>query len=465
MKKEVSRKELFETMPIGKALMTMAVPTIISQLVNLIYSLVDTIFIGQTGDAYKTAAVTLVFTIFMITISFGNLFGVGGGSLIARLSGSGQEKEAKAVSSFSYWGAFTIALIYSFLIWVFMDPILNFLGASSSTLEFGRQYVWYVVILGDIPTIVSGAGAQLLRNTGFSKEAGFGLTMGGILNIALDPLFMFVLLPKGMEVAGAAIATLISNVISFIYVTWKMHTLSKESPLSIHPKDAFSIRKRDVASLFNVGIPSALLTGLFDVANMVLNSLMAGHGDLQLAAIGIVMKAERLPNAINVGIGQAMLPIVAYNYASGNHDRLNAVINKARLWGYSVSAVTIIMYELCAGPICSIFLNTSAGAAEAAQTIVFAELFLRIRCLAAPFQFTNYNTSFCMQAVGYGSGTLIHSCVRELVFYIPFMFLLNALFGQTGLVSAVVSGEAAGGVFALWLFRRWKKKNLSFKLD
>ena len=465
MKEETSKKELFETMPVGKALMTMAIPTIISQLVNLIYNMVDTIFIGQSGDAYKTAAVTLVFTIFMMTISFGNLFGVGGGSLMARLSGSHQEKQAKSVCAFSYWGAVSIAVLYSLLIWLFMDPILKFLGASSNTMEFCRQYVFYVVILGDVPMIASGAGAHLLRNTGYSKEAGFGLTIGGLLNIVLDPLFMFVLLPKGNEVAGAAIATLLSNVVSFVYITWQLARLSSSSVLSINPSEIRLIRKEDIKSVFSVGVPSALLTGLFDAANMVLNSLMAGHGDLQLAAVGIVMKAERLPNAINVGIGQAMLPIVAYNYASGNHGRLNAVINKARVWGYSISAVTIVLYEVFAHPVCSIFLSTSNGAAEATQTIAYAEAFLRIRCLASPFQFTNFNTSFCMQAVGYGSGTLLHSFMREIVFYIPFMFLLNAAFGQTGLVSAVVLGEFCGGVFALLLFRRWKKKNLSFAMQ
>lgn len=463
---DASKKELFETMPVAKALWTMAVPTVISQLVNLIYNMVDAIYIGQSGDAYKTAAVTLVFTIFMFTISFGNLFGVGGGSLMARLSGSGENKQAKSVCAFSFWGAAAIAALYSLVIGLFMDPILIGLGASVNTMEFCRQYLLYVVVIGNIPTIVSGAGAHLLRNTGYSKQAGFGLTLGGILNIVLDPLFMFVILPPGKEVAGAAIATMLSNTISFLYIVITMKKLESGSPLSINPKDIRSIRKKDIHDLFAVGIPSALLTGLFDVANIVLNSLMAVHGDLQLAAVGIVMKAERLPNAINVGIGQAMLPIVAYNYASGDHNRLNAVRKTALKWGYTVSAFTILFYMLLAKPICSLFLNTNAGDSiqNSIDTIAFAEAFLRVRCWAAPFQFTNYNTSFCMQAVGYGSGTMIHAMVRELVFYIPFMYLFNRIFGINGLVIAVVIGEACGGAFALWLFARWKKKNISYQI-
>lgn len=378
----VNKTELFETMPVPKALLTMAIPTIISQLINLIYNMVDAIYIGQTGDAYKTAAVTLAFTVFLLTISFGNLFGVGGGSYIARLMGKGETDRAKSVSAFSFYGAAVVSLLYSLVIGLFMDPILLFLGASENTLVFGRQYLIWVVVAGNLPTIVSGAGSHLLRNAGYSRQAGFGL-------------------------------------------------------------------------------PSAALTGLFDAANVVLNALMAAHGDLQLAAIGIVMKAERLPNAINVGIGQGMLPIVAYNYTSGNHKRMMKTISTARLWGFAISAATIVLYELFAGPVCSLFLNTNVGdnTAAGAAAIAFAIVFLRVRCLAAPVQFLNFETSFCMQAVGYGSGTLIHACVRELVFYIPFMYLLNRIFAEYGLASAIVFGEACGAVFALLLFRRWRKKH------
>ena len=460
---DAGKKELFETMPVARALFKMAVPTVISQLINLIYNMVDTIYIGQSGDAYKTAAVTLAFSVFMLTISFGNLFGVGGGSLIARLSGRGETRQAKSVAAFSFYGAVGIAILYSLFVGIFMDPLLNFLGASENTLEFGRQYLTYVVVLGDIPVIASEAGAHLLRNAGYSRQAGLGLSIGGLLNIVLDPLFMFVILPPGREVEGAAIATLLSNIVSFFYITITIYRLSASSPLSLRLSDLKNIRRRDIRELFSVGVPSALLTGLFDAANVVLNYLMAAHGDLQLAAIGIVMKAERLPNAINVGIGQAMLPIVAYNYSSGDHPRMNAVIRTARLWGYSISAVAIALYELLAGPVCSLFLNTNVGtsAADSAAAIVFAVVFLRIRCIQSPLQFTNFNTSFCMQAVGYGSGTLLHSCVRELVFYIPFMVLFNHFFGLYGLVSAVLAGELCGGVFALLLFRRWKKKHLN----
>jgi Na+-driven multidrug efflux pump len=458
----VSKQEMFETMPVPKAIAAMAVPTIISQLVDLVYNMVDTFYIGMTGDAYKTASVTLSFTIFMMTISFANLFGIGGGSLMARLTGVGKTDAARKVSAFSFYGSIGIALVYSLFIGLLLNPILNLLGASPQTIEYARQYVWLVVIIGDVPVILSMTCAHLLRNAGYSKQASIGLSGGGILNILLDPLFMFVLLPHGMEVFGAALATLLSNIASCIYLVAVIRRESATSALSFRFQDAVSIGKSEMHGVFSVGIPSAILTGMFDVANIFLNFLMASHGDLELAAIGIVMKAERLPNAVNVGLCQGMLPLIAYNYSSGNWKRMNAVIGKVKLYGIIIAGASLVLFEIFSSGIVHLFLSTSVGnIAQSVLTISLAAVFLRLRCLASIPQFLNYSTSFCMQAVGDGRDTLIHAIVRQVVFYIPFMYLLNAFFGANGLAAALAIGETCSAVFAYALMERWKRKNLS----
>ena len=201
-KQEVSKQELFEKVPVPKALMTLAVPTIISQLIHLVYNMVDAFFIGRTGNSYMMAAASLSLTLMLMMISFSNLFGVGGGSLVARLIGAKKEEEARRVSAFSFYGAILAAVSYSLLIGLFMDPIMRMLGASDATIGFARQYALYVVVLGALPSILMNTIAHLLRNVGYAKQASFGLSGGGILNIILDPLFMFVILPDGMEVAG-----------------------------------------------------------------------------------------------------------------------------------------------------------------------------------------------------------------------------------------------------------------------
>ncbi len=453
----ISKDEMFANAPVLEALAVMAVPTIISQLINLIYNMVDAFFIGRTGNSYMMAATTITLTMVMLNVAFSNLFGVGGGSLVARLMGRREPGYARQVSAFSVYGAITLAVTYSVLVGVFLDPVLRLLGASDATIGFARQYALIVIVLGSLPSILSLTLAHLLRNAGYSGQASLGLSMGGVLNMALDPLFMFVLLPRGQEVVGAAIATTLSNVIACLYLLIAVKKATAEAPLSMRLRDAIGLEKHFVRDIFSVGVPSAMLTGMFDLANICLNVISAAHSDLVLAAMGIVMKVERLPNAINVGLSQGMMPIVAYNYASGNEERMNEVIRKTRYIGLAFAGASVVLFEIFAGPVSRAFLSTSGSDAEIAmQTVAFAATFLRLRCLASPVQFINYNTSFCMQGMGKGKATLLHATVRQLGFYIPIMFLMDRLWGTTGLASALVISEALSAVLALWLLRRSK---------
>ena len=451
--KHYTKAELFGRVPIPRALLAMAVPTIISQLINLIYNMVDAFFIGRTGNSYMMAATTITLTLTMMNVAFANLFGVGGGSHIARLMGQKREEEARRVSAYSCRGAICLGICYAAVTALFMDPILDFLGASDATLGFARQYTVYVIVLGTTPTIFSLTLAHLLRNAGYASQASLGLSMGGVLNMLLDPLFMFVLLPRGQEVTGAALATLLSNLFSCVYLLFAYLRSSKAAPLSLHLlRHARKLEREHVRAVFSVGVPSALLTGLFDLASISVNKLASAHNDLVLAGMGIVMKVERIPNAVNIGLCQGMMPIVAYNFASGDRERMHSAVRTARLWGLTVSAVSILLLELLARPVTNLFLSTTrSDAREALLTIGYATVFLRIRALASPVQFINYHTSFCMQAIGSGKATLLHAAVRELGIYIPLMILLDRLFGENGLAAALPVGEGLAAIFALFL--------------
>ena len=452
----MDKQELFGKAPVPKALYTMAVPTIISQLINLIYNMVDAFFIGRTGNSYMMAATTITLTLVMMNVALANLYGTGGGSHVARMMGMGEIERARQTSAFSVYAAIGLALSYSLLIGLFLHPILTFLGASSATIDYAKSYALIVIVLGSLPSILSMVLAHLLRNAGFSAQASLGLSGGGILNVFLDPLFMFVIMPRGQEVTGAAIATTLSNIASCLYLIYAYSKASKDAPLSIRFKEAAQVKKQDVRAVFGVGIPSAALTGLFDLASICVNIIAAAHSDLVLAGIGIVMKVERIPNAVNIGICQGMLPIVAFNYSAGNRARMEETIQTARKAGLAISFLSILFFEVFATPVSQVFLSTKAGDAETALlTLAYAALFLRIRCLASPVQFINYNSSFCMQAMGYGKGTLLHAVVRELVIYIPCMFLLDRLFGEVGLAAALPVAEAVSAVFAMFLLRRF----------
>lgn len=449
-----SKKELFENTPVTKAILTLSVPTIISQLISVIYNIADTFYVGRTGNPYMIAGVSVSLPLFFMTICIANLFGIGGGSLISRMMGAGRESEAKNVSAGSFYGALLFSLLYSFIVYICMDDLLRVLGVSEDTYTFAVQYTTFVVVSGTPFIILSAVVAHFLRNVGYSNLASYGLSGGGILNMILDPLFMFVLFPKGQEVLAAAAATLISNIAAFIYLTAVLVKISKTSPLSISPAFLTGLKKQHIRDTFAVGIPSAVLPGLFDVANIVMNARMSAHGDLQLAAMGIVMKIERIPNAIGIGISMGMLPLVAYNFSSGDHARMKKVIKTARRMGIAVALLCVLLLSLFAPALCGIFLDTSAQAEAATATLLFATAFLRFRCLASPFQFLNYHSSYCMQAMGDGKSTTLHAVIRIICLYIPLMFLLDRIMGQNGLALALPVGEALADIAALLLLNR-----------
>lgn len=192
---KLDKAELFERMPVGKALLTMAIPTIISQLITMIYNLADTFFIGMSNDPYKVAAAGVVGVLYFMLNGLANLFGVGGGSLLSRLLGEKREIDAKKVCAFSIYGSIAVAAVYSLICLLFTEPLAKLLGASENTLPYASSYLFWVLVVGGIPSTLGLTMSHLLRSAGYAKESSIGLAIGGISNIALDPLFMFVILP------------------------------------------------------------------------------------------------------------------------------------------------------------------------------------------------------------------------------------------------------------------------------
>ena len=417
---------VFEKMPVPAALAKMAIPTIVSQLITLFYNMADTWFIGQTNNPYMVAASSLVLTVFMMTTALANLFGVGGGTLAVRLLGSGQEDEARKVASLSLVMAAGAAIIFSSLCFVFMEPLLRLLGASDHTLGYAKQYLTFVVVLGALPTVLSATMSSMLRNVGFSREAAFGLGLGGLLNVVLDPLLMFVVMPEGYQVVGAALATMLSNCASLIYFVCIYRRVKDSSILAI-PRGITRITKKSMQSLLSVGIPAAMSVLLFDVTNMFLNRLSASYGDFQLAAMGIVLKVERLPLNIGIGICLGMVPLAAYNYAAKNLDRMHDFFSAARLAGLCVAAVSVALYYFGAPWLIRTFIQEPATAG-------YGILFLRARCFATPFMFLSFHMVHFMQAVGKGKISLYLAVIRQLCLNIPIMLLMNALFGMIGII-------------------------------
>lgn len=452
MKAAEENRMIFESMPVPKALMTLAVPTVISQLILLLYNLADTYFIGRTGNPYMVAAASLIFPVYNISIAFANLFGTGGGSLISRLLGLRRDEEARKVCAFSFYCAIAAAVLFSAAVFLFMNPILTALGASANTFEYARQYAFFTIVVGGIPTILTISMSMLMRSVGCAKEAGFGTSLGCLLNIGLDPLFMFVILPKGMEVAGAAFATMLSNVVSMCYFLIKFLKYRRATVLTLSVREGMPAGS-SLKSIFAVGVPSALTTFLYDATNIVIDRLSALHGDVAVAAIGIVLKAERVPLNTGVGICQAMMPLAGYNYSSGNYKRMRSVLNFSRLCGAVVSVLCIILYEIFAVPIMNIFISN-------AETVALGTDFLRVRCLASITMFLCFNFVFFFEALGMGKISLFLAVIRQIVFNIPMLFLLNSVFGMYGIIWTQLIADACTAAVSFWVYSRVNRKIL-----
>lgn len=446
---EQKNKEIFENVPIPKALAILAVPTIIGQLVVLVYSLADTFYIGRTNNPLMVAGASLILPVYNICISIAGLAGVGGGTLISRLLGAGKEGEAGKVSSFSFYLSIALSVLFSMGTALLMNPLLSVLGASGDTYTYARQYAFCVIVLGALPTVVSITLSNLLRSVSCAKQAGFGVSMGGVINIVLDPVFMFVLFPSGMETAAAGIATMCSNIIVCIYYLVVLKKMEGETVLTLSPAAGIP-KKREIGSIFSVGVPAALATLLFDLAYVVIDKLAAGYGDIPLAAVGIVLKAERLPLNVGIGLCQGMMPLAAYNYSSGNHKRMKQAVSFSRFAGLAVGAVSIVMYEIFAEQILRFFIHDP-------QTVAIGANFLRIRCLATPFMFMCFHLVNLFQAVGKGGRALFLAAVRWAVFNIPILFLFNAVFGMYGIVCTQIVADICTVLVSFYVYRRFEK--------
>ena len=268
-----------------------------------------------------------------------------------------------------------------------------------------------------------------------------------MLNIALDPLFMFVLLPDGREVLGAGLATCLSNCAAFAYFAVVLARMGRGAAITFSPRAGMP-RAESIAAIFSVGVPSAVTTFLFDLDYVIIDKLMVAYDDLALAAVGIVLKVERFPLNVGIGICQGMMPLVAYSYSARDRGRMDGTVRLARRTGLLVAGVSILLYELFAVQFSHLFIADT-------RTVELAAQFLRIRVLATPLMFLSFFTVYLFQALGQGRIALFLGVTRWLVLNIPMLFLLNALVGMFGLVWAQAAADSLTVLLSLAVYRQF----------
>ena len=446
---QTKEKRIFEQVPVPKAVFTLAVPTVISQLIILIYNLADTWFIGQTGDTLQVAAVTVSYPIFMLLSAFANLFGIGGGSLISRLLGSGRENEAGKVGTFALWGSGTIILFYSLVVQLFGGDMLRILGSGGQTLAFARQYLFWTVVVGGLPTVLNLVLANIVRAQGKAKIASIGMSVGGILNIIMDPIFIFAL---HMDVAGAALATCLSNTISLLYLLQHVVRNRQNAAvrLTILPR---RVSQSSIRDILLIGTPAALQILLAAVSNSVMLRLMSGYADSAASGLGIAQKIEIIPFQVVQGISSGVLPLIAYNYASGNRKRMNDTVSFSIRLGLILSAAFFILIELGAPLIVRFFIADP-------ETITYGAAFTRLRCIALPFINIEFMLIAVFQGIGSAKQALVLSFFRKGILDLPLMILANLLWPIYGLMLVQPFMEFTGSMIALDMYRKQQRTHL-----
>lgn len=450
---ESTNLDIFERLPVPKAVQKMILPTIMGQMIVLIYNMADTFFLGRTGNPYMVAGASLILPVYNISLALAAMASMGGGPLISRLLGTKRIDEARKVSSFCIYLSVIIAVVFSVLIGLLLDPLMKLLGADGDTAPFARSYAMCVLVLGCVPTVLSSALANLLRSVGESKKSGFGITMGGIINIGLDPLFMFVLLSEGMEVVGAGVATAISNIIVCIYFIVVIRGLGSDSVLKLYSVTKLPTRA-SIRETLVVGFPAAVNNLLFDLDYAIIGRLMSTYTGIAVAAAGIVLKIERLPLNIGVGICQGMMPIVAYNYAANNYERMKHTVRYSRRLGLICAAISILLYEIFAGQLVNFFILN-------AETVLLGTKFLRIRVLATPFMFLCFFTLFMFNAFGMGGKTLFLTVMRWIIFNIPMLFILEHFIGMYGIVLSQFSADVLAATVSLIFYAHFERSLFS----
>lgn len=443
-------QKIFESYSVPKAVASMAIPTVISQIITVIYNLADTWYIGLTKNAAAVAAVSLCLPVYNIMTALANLFGIGGSSVIARAMGKNDERRAQAAYALSVRGAIITAIVYSLLLLLSARPFLMLIGGDESSIDYAVQYALVTMTAGGVPTILSAVFAHLVRNTGKAKAASFGITLGAILNMALDPLFMFVFLPKGNEVLGAALATAISNLaaMSFfiIYIRKQKHSIFR---LSVQEK---TLSKNVLFEIIKCGLPSFALLGAAQISNFVLNGLI---GQMQesteaIAGIGVVRKIDSLAYSVNQGITQGMLPIVAYCFSSRKYKRMNAVIAFSTVCAVSFSLVCSLLAYIFAPSLIKFFIDEPL-------TIRYGSKFLRIMCISVALYPLTFVVVAVFQAAGESLKAFLLSLVHKGSVDIALLFVMKKLFGLDYILWTSPLMEAIALIVAIVLFFKWSK--------
>lgn len=441
---------MFESESIPKIVIKNSIPALIAMIMVMVYNLADTFFLGLTHNDLQVTAVSFATPLFMIFMSLGTLFGVGGTSVISRALGAGKKEYAKKTCSFCMWSCIVIGLVCMALLWIFLDDVAQMLGASNESKPLTIDYLRIVIGCG-VFSLISNCFSNILRAEGEPMKAMTGTVIGNLINLILDPIFI---LGFHWGVVGAAIATVIGNGIAALY--YLLWFLRKKSNLSIRLKD-FSMKDGILTGVLSIGISASLANLLVSISAIIVNSQLAnyGQGDLLVAGYGVTSKVIMIITLIGIGIGSGVQPFIGYCYGAKQKKRLRDGILFSAFFSTAFCLVVSILCFLFASPIVKVFL-TQADSLTAG--VRFTRILMSTAWLIGAFAICQNS----LQAIGAATPALLASLFRQGFFFIPTAFLLQVWIGCDGLIWAQPVADILSLILVVWmLLRKIEKTDFS----
>ena len=397
--------------------LNMAVPSIISMLITSFYNMADTFFVGQIGTT-ATAAVGVIFPLMSIIQALGFTFGHGSGNYISRKLGQGEVEDAKKMAATGFVSALIAGAIFGLVGLIFLDGLVGILGATPTIAPYARQYAMYILI----GTPFMASSLVLNNQLRFQGSAFFGMIgmgVGAVLNIALDPLFIFVL---DMGVSGAALATILSQIVSFCLL---LHGCTRGGNIAISLKN-FSPSWARYKEIARGGTPSLFRQGLGSVATICLNFAAGIYGDAAIAGMSIVTRVLQFANSAIIGLGQGFQPVCGFNYGAKLYGRVRKAFWFTVSLAFCVLLIGSIVGIAFAPQIIAIFRK------EDLEVIEIGALSLRLQCIFLPLSAFVVGSNMMLQTIGKPVKASISAAARTGLFFVPAILILPQFFGLLG---------------------------------
>ena len=441
MASKEKREKIFSSYPIPKAVAALALPCVLSNIVNVIYNMADTYFVSLMEDTNATAAVSITMPVFLFFVAFGNIFGVGGSAYISRSLGAGKREKVKQISSFCVFSSIGAGVLLLSLILIFINPLVSGLGASAGAVsEYSRDYLKYIALGGPL-IVTSITASNLIRGEGAAKESMIGMMIGTVTNIILDPVMILIF---DMGVGGAAIATVIGNLASVVY--YAFYLIRGNSILSCNPK-RFYAGNGIASNVIPIGVPAAINNILMSLSNIILNNLMKDYGEAAVAALGIAMKVNMLIVFVQMGMGMGIQPLIGYSFGAKNIKRLKGTIKFTILCTVIFGTILSVLYFIFTSSIINLF----NGENDPLVTEYGVKI-LRALIITGPFIGIMFAFNFAFQGMGQPVPSLVLSLGRQGLIFLPVVIIMNRIFAFDGIIYAQPAADLICVVLSAIMF-------------